>query len=184
MVEQVKKAQIMSQIGIFYGPQLGSVEKVANLIAETLGKERVELIPVKNCEADIIDKYDKVIFGSSTIGKINWDSEHHDTDWDVFSTKLKDANWNGKKVAIFGLGDHIQYPEHFVDGIAWIYDRLEKLDVEVVGFCSTEGYTFDESEAVPDGQFLGLPVDEDSEPELTDKRVSNWVTRLINEFGF
>ena len=174
----------MSQIGIFYGPQLGSVEKVANLIAERLGKDRVELIPVKNCEGSEINKYDNVIFGASTIGKTNWDSEYKDTDWDVFATKLKDASWEGKKVAIYSLGDHIQYPEHFVDAIGWIYERLEELHAHVVGFCPAEEYVFTESEGVREGMFLGLPVDEDSEPEKTEERVNNWVNRLINEFGF
>lgn len=174
----------MSQIGIFYGPELGSVEKVARLLAERLGSDRVELIPVKQCDADAINKFDNVIFGASTIGKTNWDSEHKDTDWDVFSTKLKDVSWEGKKVAIYGLGDHIQYPEHFVDGIGWIYERLEKFNVNVVGFCPAADYDFVESAGVRDGQFLGLPVDEDSEPEKTDLRVKNWVNRLINEFGF
>nr|WP_321408676.1 flavodoxin [uncultured Carboxylicivirga sp.] len=174
----------MSQIGIFYGPQLGSVEKVANLIAERLGKDRVELIPVKNCEAEAINKFDNIILGASTIGKTNWDSEYKDTDWDVFATKLENAKWEGKKVAIYSLGDHIQYAEHFVDAIGWIYERLEKLNVEVVGFCPAEDYDFIESEGVRDGQFMGLPVDEDTEPEMTDLRVKNWVKRLINEFGF
>lgn len=174
----------MSQIGIFYGPEMGSVEKVARLIADKIGKDRVELIPVKNCDAAALDRFDKMIFGASTIGMTNWNSDYKDTDWDVFATKLKDANWNGKKVAIFGLGDHVQYPEHFVDAIGWIYERLEKLEVEVVGFCSTDDYEYVESEGVKDGQFLGLPVDEDSEPEKTELRVQNWINRLINEFGF
>nr|WP_319399434.1 flavodoxin [uncultured Carboxylicivirga sp.] len=174
----------MSHIGIFYGPQLGSVEKVAGLIAERLGKDRVELVPVKGCKGEEINRFDKVILGASTIGKNNWDSEYKDTDWDVFLTKLKDADWTGKKAAIYSLGDHIQYPEHFCDAIGWIYERLEEQNVEIVGFCSVDEYDFSESEGVRDGQFLGLPVDEDSEPEMTDLRVKNWVNQLINKFGF
>lgn len=174
----------MAQIGVFYGPEKGSVEKVAQKIAEVFGADRVELIAVKNCEASDLARFDKVIFGVSTIGKTNWDTEHTANDWDVFATKLKDANWDGKTAAIFGLGDQLTYPHHFVDAIGWVYERLEEQKANVVGFCSTDGYTFEESEGLRDGQFLGLPIDEDSQPDQTDLRISNWVNRLINEFGF
>ena len=54
----------------------------------------------------------------------------------------------------------------------------------LVGQVSTEGYEFDESTAVVNGKFLGLPVDEDFEPELTDERVENWVKQISTDFGF
>ncbi len=174
----------MSRVGLFYGPELGSVGKVARLIESKLGTDKVELIPVKNYEASELNRFDKLIFGVSTIGKTNWDSEHKDTDWDNFLTGFGDINWSGKKVAMYGLGDHVQYPQHFVDALGWLYDRLEKTEAEVVGFCPVEGYTYEESEGVRDGQFLGLPVDEDNEADKTDVRVSNWISRLVNEFGY
>lgn len=174
----------MSQVGIFYGPQLGSVEKVARIIAELLGDDRVELVSVKNCKAVVLNRFDRVIFGISTIGKEKWDSEYNDSDWDVFSAKLKEVQWEGKKVAIYSLGDHVKYPEHFVDAIGWIYERLEKLDADVVGGCPVDDYEFVASEGVRDHQFLGLPVDEDNEPEKTPARVADWVKRLVTEHGF
>jgi flavodoxin I len=54
----------------------------------------------------------------------------------------------------------------------------------LTGQVSTDGYEFDESEAVVDGKFLGLPIDEDFEPELTDERVEKWVKQISSEFGF
>ncbi len=174
----------MAQIGVFYGPEKGSVANVAQKIADQFGKNRVELISVKNCDASELARFDKLIFGVSTIGKTNWDTELTANDWDVFATKLKEVSWEGKTVAIFGLGDQLTYPHHFVDAIGWVYERLEEMHANVVGFCSTDGYTFEDSEGVRDGQFLGLPVDEDSQPDLTDVRISSWVNRLINEFGF
>ncbi|MCG8579503.1 MAG: flavodoxin [Bacteroidales bacterium] len=174
----------MSKIGIFYGPELGSVEKVARVIESKFGAGKVELVAVKNANEAALQQFDKLIFGMSTIGKTNWDSEHKDTDWDVFVTHFDKINWGGKKVAMYGLGDHVQYPQHFVDALGWMYERLEKTEAEVVGFCSTEGYTYEESEGLKDGQFLGLPVDEDNESDKTDVRVENWINRLINEFGF
>ena len=40
----------------------------------------------------------------------------------------------------------------------------------LVGPVDTEGYEYEESEAVVDGKFIGLPLDEDFEPEMTDER--------------
>ena len=52
---------------------------------------------------------------------------------------------------------------------------------ELFGSVSTEGYTFQDSEAIVEGQFIGLPVDEDFEPELTEERVSAWINSLMQE---
>ena len=53
----------------------------------------------------------------------------------------------------------------------------------VIGQVSTDGYEFEESEAVVDGKFVGLPIDEDFEPELTDERVAQWIEILKPAFG-
>ena len=42
--------------------------------------------------------------------------------------------------------------------------------------------TFQDSDAIVEGQFIGLPVDEDFEPELTDERVTVWVDSLMKVF--
>ncbi|WP_430809783.1 MULTISPECIES: flavodoxin [unclassified Carboxylicivirga] len=174
----------MSKIGVFYGPELGSVEKVARLIQDKLGADKVELIPVKKTDEAALERFDKLIFGMSTIGKINWNSEHKDTDWDVFVTHFDKVKWQGKKVAMYGLGDHVQYPQHFVDALGWMYERLENTGAEVLGFCATEGYTYEESEGIKEGQFLGLPLDEDNEADKTGERLDKWIEGLVKEFGF
>jgi flavodoxin I len=56
--------------------------------------------------------------------------------------------------------------------------------VKIVGQVDPSGYEFEESEAILDGQFIGLALDEDFEPELTDKRISGWVSQISGEFGF
>jgi len=174
----------MSKTGIFFGPEKGSVGKVAHLIEEKLGKEKCDLIPVKNISGNVIDAYDKLIFGISTLGRTNWDSEHTDDDWDVFFTHLKEANWTDKKVAIYGLGDSINYPDHFVDAIGWLYERLNKLNVKVVGFVYPDNYNFNDSDALVDGRFAGLPLDEDNESDKTNERVDAWLKRLQLKHGF
>ncbi|MBN2165929.1 MAG: flavodoxin [Marinilabiliaceae bacterium] len=173
----------MKKTGIFYGPAKGSVAKVAEIISNKFGKENCDLVLVKESSVNDLTKYDNIILGISTIGKANWNSYHKDTDWDFFINELDKTDWSKKNVAIYGLGDQFSYPDNFVDGIGWIYERLQKVNAKIVGLCETDGYEFTDSEGVKDGKFLGLPIDEDNQPELTEMRVSKWIDQLKKE-GF
>ena len=42
-------------------------------------------------------------------------------------------------------------------------------------------YTFDESKSVMGESFCGLPLDEDSESDLTDSRLETWASQLKGE---
>lgn len=168
----------MEKIGIFFGPTQGSVAKIASLITNELGSENTELIPVKAAKVSDINRFSKIILGISTIGRATWDSEHSDTDWDQFMTHLDECDWKNKTVAIFGLGDQITYADNFVDAIGWLYEKLEQQNPSIIGATSTEGYRFSESKAIKNNQFVGLPLDEDNEPELSLPRVKNWISNL------
>jgi len=174
----------MSKIGIFYGPEKGSVGKVAHMIANILGENHADLILVKDCDPKTLNQYEKIILGISTIGTSNWDSEHTDTDWDVFFTHIPEVDWSNKTVAIYGLGDHINYPEHFVDAIGWLYEKLKPLNANIVGFSKSDDYSFNDSEAFIDNKFVGLPLDEDYESEKTEERLVQWINNLKNEFQY
>lgn len=173
----------MAKTGIFYGPAKGNVAKVASIIAQQLGEDSTDLATIKDCDASVLNGYEKLIFGISTLGRNNWDSEHEDDDWDVFFTHLKEVNWKNKRVAIYGLGDQINYPDHFVDAIGWLYQRLKDLNVDVYGQVTDEGYQYNDSEGLMEGEFVGLPLDEDNEPEKSPERIKNWLNELKQE-GF
>ena len=172
----------MKKIGLFYGPEGGSTERVAKKIAETIGGTQVDLIPVKDQKAEDLATYENLIFGISTIGKETWKSDEAPNDWDVFLPELEKANLKGKIVAMFGLGDHLKYALNFVDAMAILAEKLEDKNVTIVGQCATEDYQFEESQAVIDGKFIGLPIDEDYEADKTDERVKNWVADIKKAF--
>lgn len=172
----------MKKIGLFYGPLGGSTERVAKKVANALGNENVELIPVKESKASDVEKYENVILGMSTIGKETWDSDKPANDWDVFLPELEKIDYSNKIVALFGLGDQITYDLHFVDALGLVANMIMPKGANIVGRVDTEGYDFRESGALVDGKFVGLPVNEDFEPELTDERVSNWVEQIKKEF--
>jgi flavodoxin I len=52
-----------------------------------------------------------------------------------------------------------------------------------VGYWSTDGYDFSDSKALRNGKFCGLALDDDNQPDLTDKRIQQWVGQLKTEFG-
>jgi len=174
----------MSKIGLFFGPLKGSVHRVADQIKNAIGEEKVEMIPVNKADVSDINRFDKIIFGISTVGKETWDSEYSNTDWSKFFQKAAGADYTNKTVAIFGLGDHITYPGHFVDAMGTLAKAIMKKNAKIVGQVSTENYEFDDSEAVIDGKFIGLPVDEDFEPEQTGERINNWLNDIKPYFGF
>ncbi|WP_372775274.1 flavodoxin [Mangrovibacterium sp.] len=175
----------MSQIGLFFGPEKGSVHRVAKKVQAAIGESLVELVSVNDASAEDLKKYDKLIFGISTVGKETWDSEYSNTDWAKFFPEVSKVDYTGKKVAIFGLGDHITYPSHFVNAMGRLYKEIKKAspDAEVVASVDPSVYEFEESEAVIEGVFVGLPVDEDFEPELTEERVAAWAEEVKTAFG-
>jgi len=168
----------MKKIGLFYGPLGGSTEKVAKKVVAALGFDNVDLIPVKSAKAADVEKYENVIFGMSTIGKETWQADKSANDWDLFLPELEKINYANKAIAMFGLGDQISYGNHFVDAMGIIGEKMMKKGGKIIGQVSTEGYDFKESLAVIDGKFLGLPVNEDFEPEMTDSRVNKWVKTI------
>ncbi|MDC7125534.1 MAG: flavodoxin [Spirochaetales bacterium] len=157
--------------GIIYGSSTGNTENVAKMIADKLGDS--ELINVSELSADIIQKFDTVLLGSST-----WGCGDLQDDWDSGIDTLKEADLSGKKVGFFGCGDSQMYADTFVDAIGLLYEAIDDSAAKVVGKTSTEGYEFDSSKAVVDGDFIGLVIDEDNQSEMTVERVDAWVESI------
>lgn len=172
----------MKKIGLFYGPLGGSTEKVAKKVAAALGNENVDLIPAKDSKVSDVEKYENVIFGMSTIGKETWESDKSANDWDVFLQEVTKVDYSNKIVAMFGLGDQITYDLHFVDALGLVAENILPKGAKIIGQVETDDYDCRESQAIIDGKFIGLPVNEDFEPELTDERVNNWVEKIKKEF--
>ena len=90
-------------------------------------------------------------------------------------------HFNGeiKTVAVFGLGDQIGYSEYFVDGIGILAKVVLENGGKIIGHWPTEGYDYDESKGLlNEDYFYGLALDEDNQPELTEERLSIWLSML------
>lgn len=87
----------------------------------------------------------------------------------------------GKTIALVGLGDQDIYGDTFCGGLSYIYKKVSKQG-KVIGQTSTDGYTFDDSEAVVDGKFVGLIIDEVNQEDMTEQRIKAWVEMLKASF--
>ena len=182
MLFTTNKFSVMGNLAIFFGPEGGAVNRVANLLASKLEPGSFDLISINGASASDIGRYETIIFGLSTIGRDTWDQKFGNIDWSKFMPVVSQVDFTGKKVAIFGLGDHITYAFHFVNSMGILARIVQNNGGTLLGKVSAENYEFSDSEAVEEGMFLGLPLDEDFQPELTDGRLSGWVTQLKAEF--
>ncbi len=172
----------MNKIAIMFGPENGSVHRVAKLLASKIDTQKPDLILVNKASASDLSRYDIIIFGISTIGRDTWDQKFGNVDWAQFMPTVSSFDFTGKKVAVFGLGDHITYAYHFVNSMGILAKTVLKNGAQLIGKVSPESYTFQDSEALESSMFLGLPIDEDFEPELTEERLNGWVELLNQEF--
>ena len=74
----------------------------------------------------------------------------------------------------WGAGD---MQDDWFDGVK----TLKEAGAKVVGQVSTDGYTYDDSEAVVDDHFVGLALDEVNEDDKTDERIDAWVKEIQPE---
>ncbi|WEM43246.1 flavodoxin FldA [Photobacterium sp. DA100] len=160
----------MANIGIFFGSDTGNTEKVAEKIAAKLALEPQD---IAGTSSDIFDDYDVLILGTPTA---NYGEMQ--PDWDYFVPEMEEADLTGKKVALFGLGDQVDYPDSFLDAMGELAEMVEEAGGELIGEWPTDGYEFNDSRAVKDGKFVGLALDEDRQPELTDDRIATWLATL------
>ncbi|MFP4023050.1 MAG: flavodoxin [Thiohalospira sp.] len=165
----------MKPIGIFYGSTTGNTEKIAKKIKEHLESEKIDIYNVREATQADLEKYENIIFGSST-----WGQGELQEDFKNFLDVIKKANLKGKKVAIFGIGDSSVYPDSFADALGVIFEALEGKGVTFVGEFSTKGYNFEKSLALFDEKFVGLPLDDDSDDDQNKARIAIW-SELLNQ---
>ncbi|HHT34567.1 MAG: flavodoxin [Proteiniphilum sp.] len=161
----------MNKIAILYGSSGGNAESVARQVQD-LFEGDADLFNVREVTLEEIKEYPYYIIGTSTTGIGDLQD-----DWEGFLPSFTRLDLSGKKIAIFALGDSASYSTSFAESMKVVYDEIAD-STTIVGQVPDEGYTYDDSMAVVDGMFVGLPIDEDNEYDLTEERLTAWVEKL------
>lgn len=154
---------------VIYGSSTGNCEDAAERIGKALDCDNVKA--VSNADSGDIANNDVLILGAST-----WGIGEMQDDFVPFINTLKSADLAGKKVAIFGTGDASSFADSFVDSIGEIYETVTEAGAEVIGFTESADYDFEESKAIINEQFAGLPLDYDNDSDKVDAQVDAWVS--------
>jgi flavodoxin I len=164
----------MKKTVIIYGSSTGTCQNIAEIIATKLGVS--DILDVAKVTASQISAYDNLILGTST-----WGAGEMQDDWYDGIKELKNANLNGKTVALFGCGDSQSYSDTFCDGMGEIYRELQSSGCNIIGSTPTDGYTYDNSTAVASGRFVGLAIDDVNESDLTENRIDAWIAGIKDQ---
>ena len=167
-------------IGLFYGSSTCYTEMAAEKIRDQIGGALVDVHNIADTPLVNAQFYSCLIMGIPT-----WDYGELQEDWEEIWSEIDDLDLHGKKVALFGLGDQVGYPEWFLDAMGYLHDALRRRGATMVGYWPSEGYEFDASKALtPEGQaFVGLALDEENEFELSDSRIAQWCHQVLEDFG-
>ena len=166
----------MKKIGLFYAANAVKTSQVAKKIRKVLGAENVDIIPAEQAWGNDFEAYDNLIIGVST-----WFDGELPTYWDELIPELETLDLKGKRVALFGLGDQVNYPDNFADGLGLLGDAFEKAGASLVGVNPTKDYSFNRSKALRGNEWCGLVLDFENQSEMTDGRIKAWCDRLRAE---
>ena len=167
----------MKKTAIIYSFNTKKSGKIAEQIKNAFNNDQVEMVNAEDLTEEVFLSYDQMILGAPT-----WFDGELPNYWDEFVPTIEDIDLSGKKIALFGLGDQKGYPENFLDAVGILGNIVEARGAKIVGFTSTEGYTYENSAAERGDQFMGLAIDYENQGSLNKVRIPAWVEQLSREF--
>lgn len=169
----------MNKIGIFYSFNSKKTAKAAEKIVQEFG-DNFNIVPVNAEELteDVFLSFDHLILGVPT-----WFDGELPNYWDEFVPALEDLDLKNKTIAIFGLGNQVEYPENFGDAVGIMAALVKQKGANLVGHTPIDGYNYESSKAEIDGKFVGLILDQESQPRLSKDRITKWVENLKTQFN-
>jgi len=156
------QGEIVMKIAIIYGSTSGNTKQIADRIAGALSHDAsVDVLDVRTTDLSRLVEYDVLIAGTPT-----YEMGALQEDWQAKLPSLDAVDLTGKKLAVFGLGDQGGFADLFVDAMGKLYRKfVDRGAVGGTGFTDTEGFSFEKSDAVIDGKFCGLVLDEDTQAD-------------------
>ncbi|MFA5825735.1 MAG: flavodoxin [Gallionellaceae bacterium] len=177
----------MSRIGLFFSSSTGNTRRIAKAIKKRFDDDTMaDALNVNKASAELFAGYSHLILGTSTLGGGQLPGLSTDCmggGWEEFLPQLKDVDFSGKTVALFGLGNQDKYPDEFVDAMGEIYRFVVARGAQVVGTWPADDYNFISSKALVNDEFVGLVLDQENQKALTDARLDAWLKLIQSEFG-
>ena len=162
------------KMGIIYGSTTGNTRQAAEKIGAIFSQAEVLSV----ADVNSFEDYDVMILGSSTWGLGDLQDE-----WDSAIGKLEASSLIGKKVALFGLGDQLGYPDTFVDAIGKLGHAAQVAGANLIGAWPAAGYDCETSEALEGDLFCGLALDEENQSRLSAERIQTWCNLIEKELA-
>jgi len=175
----IKTRKIMNKTGIFYSFNSIKTAKAVDKIKKAFGLDD-NIVPVN---AEELTEELFLSFTNLILGVPTWFDGELPNYWDEFVPALEDLNLKGKTIAIFGLGNQVEYPENFGDAVGIMAELVQERGAKLVGFTSSEGYKYESSRAVVGNQFMGLILDQENQSRQSKERIANWVNDLKIRFS-
>lgn len=122
-----KDHKATKRLGIFYAPSGGSVHKVARLIKQKLVDLQPDLFVISDVTPLRLLDYHNLILVCSTLGRNTWEMEQKDPWGRHFYPKCSGFVWKVERLLSVGLGDHVSYPNNFVDGMGILGQTIEEI---------------------------------------------------------
>jgi flavodoxin I len=118
-------------VTIIYGSDGGCTRNIADKIAAKIGGTAIDIAAAQPAD---MESCSLLILGCPTYA----DGELQ-SDWDTHLSKLEAAELSNKRVAIFGTGDQVGFPDSFVYAIGILHDIVERKGAEVIGYTDPVG---------------------------------------------
>jgi flavodoxin II len=175
---------MQNSIGLFYGSSTCytemAAEKIRDNILEKLPNQNIDVHNIADNCIQLMPKYHQLILGIPT-----WDYGELQEDWETHWKSLDDLDLSHTKVAIYGLGDQIGYPQWFQDALGYLWAKMVNIGASPVGLWPNNGYEFEQSKALTEDEkfFVGLALDDENQFDLTDQYIDQWCQQILHEFG-
>lgn len=173
----------MQKIGLFFGTETGTTRLIAKKMQKKLGDALCDKpLNVNRIGMAEMLAYDALILGTPSYGEGDIPGKSVgclEPNWEEFFSQLTtEPDFSGKRIAFFGLGAQERYADRFASSLFALVEKFRGWGAEIIGDWPNEGYTFDHSDALVNGRFLGLIIDQRTQGMLTDERIDQWLAQV------
>ena len=167
-------------VAMFVGSTMGDTraagERIAERLADLLARP-VPLFDIDRVDPTALECYDRLVIGCST-----WNIGELQAAWDRALPAVRGLDLRGTRVALFGTGDQLGYPDTFQDAMGILAEAFETRGAGLSGAWPIAGYEHVESLAQRGDAFVGLALDVETQAHLTEERILLWTARLAAEW--